>query len=134
MGRHKKQTTKQEELVQAVFESIDEDYWYRNKVTEGQLTINEAIEECFYDYGIEMDNGGFSIDGYSTKLFKNRNQMVEAIEDEANYLHECNWWNGILDEDTFCDCEAGDDTDYTDRMADISLLEKLSDKACSLLW
>ena len=105
------------------------------KYTDG-YTEDEAFEEFFCDYDIKLvpERNNMVVGFYSTNNYRTKWEMLESLEIEANNIHQQNWWEGILDEDDFCDLEAGDDPEYLEIMSVATFIEHLSWKCCEILW
>lgn len=116
-----------EQLKKELFELFDEDEAFRDGVKEGLYKDeDEALADCLQELDICIVEGGLIVEGYNTTNYRTCEEMVRDMVYMATEIHESNWWEGILDEDDFCDCEAGDDPEYVNIMSTASLIEELN--------
>lgn len=114
----------------------EEFYDYQDLVDQKGYTEDDMWEEFFCDYDIKLvpERNNMVISFYNTNHYRSQGEMLESLIEEANERHQNNWWEGILDEDDFCDCEAGDDPEYLEIMSVASFISHLSWECCEILW
>ena len=127
-----------DDLKKALKKSIPYDvFWdYQDLVDRQGYTEEQMWEEFFFDFDIQLcpDSNNMVVGFYSTNNYRTKWEMLESLEIEANERHQQNWWEGILDEDNFCDLCSGDDPEYLEIMSVANFISCLNWECCEILW
>lgn len=113
---------------------VIENYFGENIEKVSEERHRELVKELYEEHGIKVCSNNLDIEGYNTGNYRSKEEMVERLCLEGEEAHYNNWWSEILDEDDFCDLDAGDDSEYMEIMYVVSVLNELPDEVEQRLW
>lgn len=139
MSKHK-ELTYEEKMLKVLF-NVFEDTIYDLIVElydDDDIDIEDITDQMIKEGLDEMDmtilEKGLCIGNYYTTQYPSQKVMLECLAFEANQIAENGWWDGILDEDDFCDDLGYDNFEYQEISRVIDIVNEFDEDICKLLW